>query len=211
MALFGGRRKAREQALGLVAATLGWSYERDGGADIDALDYYLLPKGRPAGASEVLRGVWAHQVDMRVFSWEAHGASDPNHLGTSNQTISKLTCALTGLSADVHTVLLVPVSSRRREWGLPAQSTETELDRTFRCYSRRTEAVTALAQQKVLVSLLLDAPTGTAVEWTAASQLVAGPRLAPDAVTTFARFAADLTNALPTGLFRSEEPTSEPR
>jgi hypothetical protein len=179
------------------------------GKDLDPLDYYLLPAGRPARASEVLSGVWDQQLDLRVFSWEAHGASELNHLGTSNQSISKLTCAITDLPADVHTVLLVPVSSRGRERGLPAQATGTELDGAFTCFSRRPEAVSALARQPQLVSLLLDAPDRTAIELTGASLLVAGPRLAPDEVTDLARFAADLTRSLPPGSFRSEDPATD--
>lgn len=210
MALFGGKRKARNQELEQIAATLGWSYEQDGGKDIDALDYYLLPSGRPAGASEVLHGVWQQQVDVRLFSWEAHGASELNHLGTYNQTISKLTCAIANLPAVVHTVLLVPVSSRRREWGPPAQPTGTELDETFICFSRRPEAVAALAQHAPLVALLRDAPNGVGVELTADTVLAAGPRLAPDEMTDLARFTAGLASSLPAGSFRSEDqPTTD--
>jgi hypothetical protein len=209
MALFRRRHEDRHQAFEQIAATLGWSYERDGGKDIDALDYYLLPGGRPARASEVMHVAWPRQIELRVFSWEAHGASELNHLGTSTQTISKLTCALACLPAAVHTTILVPVSSRRNDWGLPAQPTGTELDRAFTCYSRRPEAVTALARQPGLVDLLLDAPNGTAVELTGTSALLAGPRLAPDSVADLAQFAGDVAELLPPGSFRSEDPAAD--
>ena len=204
MGLFGSKKKHDDaQAREAAARELGLLFDAADTTRIDPVDFFLIPGGRPYGASNVLSG-HVGPTEIRIFDWSAHRPTDPmpelaGFAGLGRGTI-KMTAALVGLPSAVRTLLLTRGRTATTR-GLPQLATgNAELDSRFVCHTYRPELAGKL-DEPGFVAALIGCPDDVSVEFTEQSLLVVGQRRGAEQLTLFARSAIAVAAATPSALF----------
>jgi hypothetical protein len=205
MGLFGSKKKKQDdtETREATARELGLLFDVVDAIRIDPVDFFLIPGGRPYGASNVLYG-HVGPTEVRIFDWSAQRPSDPmpelaGFAGLGGATI-KMTAALVGLPHGVPTLLLTRGCTATTR-GLPQLATgNAELDSRFVCHTRRPEVACKLDEPD-FVAALINCPDDVSVEFTDQSLLVVGQRRPAEQLTLFTRGAIALAAATPSALF----------
>lgn len=204
MGLFGSKKKQDDTAAReATARELGLSFDPVDTIGIDPVDFFLIPGGRPYGASNMLHGRIG-ATEVRIFDWSAQRPHDPmpelaGFMGLGGRTI-EMTAALVSLQGAVRNLLLTRGRTATTR-GIPQLATgNAEIDTRFVCHTRRPELAGALDDPGFVVALI-GSPDDTSVEFTDRSLLLAGPRRSIEQLSSFTRAAVALAAATPGTLF----------
>jgi hypothetical protein len=204
MGLFGSKKKQDDtEAREATVRGLGLSFDPLDTIRIDPVDFFLLPGGRPYGASNVLHGHLG-ATEVRIFDWTAQRPHDPmpelaGFTGLGVHTIT-LTAALVGLPGAVRNLLLTRGRTATTR-GFPQPATgNAEIDSRFVCHTRRPEVAESL-DEPGFVAALVGCPDDVSVEFTDRSLLLVGQRRPTEQLSLFTRSAVALAAATPSGLF----------